>query len=154
MASPSRVTFQQGESTVDSTTQSVRNQSCSPCPQKSPKGVIGGKSGGTCSSFRFFCCFYEARLYLHACVLFQSTLQLICVCVCVSFLELHPQHMEGPRLRVQLELQPPASTTATATQDPSQICDLHHSSWQRRILHSLSKARDRTLNLMVPSRIR
>ena len=32
-----------------------------------------------------------------------------------------------------LELQPPAYTTATAPQDPSLMCDLHHSSWQRRI---------------------
>jgi len=31
---------------------------------------------------------------------------------------------------------------------------LHHSPWQRRILNPLSKARDRTHNLMVPSRIR
>ena len=33
-------------------------------------------------------------------------------------------------------------------------CDLHHSSRQRRILNLLSKGRDRTRNLMVPSRIR
>ena len=31
--------------------------------------------------------------------------------------------MEVPRLRVELELQVPATTTAT--QDPSQICNLH-----------------------------
>ena len=30
---------------------------------------------------------------------------------------------------------------------------LHHSSWQRRILNPLSKGRERTRNLMVPSRI-
>ena len=38
--------------------------------------------------------------------------------------------MEGPRLGVELELQMPAYTTATARQDPSHICDLNHSSWQ------------------------
>ena len=43
---------------------------------------------------------------------------------------------------------------ATATQDPSRVCDLHNSSQQRRILNPLSKGRDRTRNLMVPSRIR
>ena len=32
--------------------------------------------------------------------------------------------------------------TATATPDPSLVCDLHHSSWKHRILSSLSKARD------------
>ena len=38
--------------------------------------------------------------------------------------------------------------------DPSQVCNLHQSSWQHVILHPLSEARDRTHNLMVPSRIR
>ena len=61
--------------------------------------------------------------------------------------------MEGPGLGVESELQLPAYTTATATPDPSHICDLHHSSQQRRILNLLSEARDRTHNLMVPSRI-
>ena len=37
--------------------------------------------------------------------------------------------------------------------DRCHICDLHHSSQQRRILNLLSKARDRTYNLMVPSPI-
>ena len=36
--------------------------------------------------------------------------------------------MEVPRLGVELELQPPAYTTATATQDPSHAWDQHHSS--------------------------
>ena len=42
---------------------------------------------------------------------------------------------------------------ATATLDPRHVCDIHHSSWQCRILNPLSKARDQTHNLMVPSRI-
>ena len=58
--------------------------------------------------------------------------------------------MEVPRLGVELELQLPAYTTAT---DPSRVCDLHHSSWQRWILNPLSEARDWTHHLMVPSRI-
>ena len=64
-----------------------------------------------------------------------------------------PRRMEVPRLGVQLKLQPLAYTRATAMPDPSRVCDLHHSSQQRRILNILSKARDRTGNLMVPSRI-
>ena len=47
------------------------------------------------------------------------------------FSEPHPRHMEGPRLGVQLELQLPAYITATATPDPSRVCNLHNSSWQR-----------------------
>ena len=65
-----------------------------------------------------------------------------------------PRHMEAPRLEVESELKPLAYTTATATWDPSHVCDLHHSSRQRRIPNPLSEARDRTCNLMVPGRIR
>ena len=61
------------------------------------------------------------------------------------------QHMEVPRLGVESELQLPAYTIATATRDPSCVCDLHHSSWQCWILNPLSEARDQTCNLMVPS---
>ena len=56
--------------------------------------------------------------------------------------------MEVPRLGVESELQPPACTTATATLDPSHVCDLHHSSWQHWILHPLIKARDQIRILM------
>ena len=34
--------------------------------------------------------------------------------------------------------------TATATPDPSHICDLHHGSWKYQILNLLNKARDQT----------
>ena len=61
--------------------------------------------------------------------------------------------MEVPRLGVESELYPLAYATATATQDPSHICGLHHSSQQRGILIPLSKARDRTYNLMVSSQV-
>ena len=47
------------------------------------------------------------------------------------FLGPHPWHMEVPRPGVKSELQLPAYPTATATQDPSCICDLHGGSWQR-----------------------
>ena len=45
------------------------------------------------------------------------------------------QHMEIPRLGIELNLQLPTYTTATATQDPSHICDLCHSSQQCWILN-------------------
>ena len=47
-----------------------------------------------------------------------------------------------------------AYTRATATQDTSRICDLHHSSWQSRILNPMNEARDQTCNFTVPSQIR
>ena len=58
------------------------------------------------------------------------------------FLGLRPQPMEVPRLGVELELQLPAYVTATAIQDLSPICDLHHSSPQPQIPNPLSEARD------------
>ena len=52
--------------------------------------------------------------------------------------------MEVPRLGVELELQLPAYTTATATRILSRVCDLHHSSQQHWIPDPLIKARDQT----------
>ena len=61
--------------------------------------------------------------------------------------------MEVPRLGVESELQLPAYTTATATQDPNCICNLQHSSRQRRIPDPLSKARDQTQVLVDTSQV-
>ena len=70
-----------------------------------------------------------------------------------AFLRPHSQPTEVPRLGVESELQLPASTRATATSDPSRVCDLRHSSRQRWILSPLSEAGDLTRNLMAPSQI-
>ena len=67
------------------------------------------------------------------------------------FLGPHPWHMEVPRLGVERELQLPAYARATATPEPSHICDLQHSSWQRQVLYPLSEVRDRTCHLTIPS---
>ena len=56
--------------------------------------------------------------------------------------------MEIPRLRAESELQLPAYTTATATWDPSCVCDLQRSSQQCWLLNPLSEARDGTHILM------
>ena len=50
------------------------------------------------------------------------------------FLGLHPRHIEVPRIGAKLELQLPAYTTATATQDLSRVFNLHYSSQQYWIL--------------------
>ena len=81
----------------------------------------------------------------------NQVLQMTVFIVC--FLGLHPRHMEVPRLGIQLELQLPTYTTATATSDLSHVCDLHRSSQELQILNPLSEARDQTCNLMVPSQI-
>ena len=66
---------------------------------------------------------------------------LIYICMYV-FLGPHMQHVEVPRLGFESELQLPAYTMATATLDPSCICDLHHSSGHRRVINPLSEAKD------------
>ena len=54
----------------------------------------------------------------------------------------------GPQLHLWV------SATATATQGPSHICDLHHSSGQCQILYPLREARDPTRVLMDASGVR
>ena len=62
--------------------------------------------------------------------------------------------MEIPRLGMESELQLPAYTIATATRDPSSICDLHHDSQQGWIADPVSKARDQTYTLLDTRQIR
>ena len=66
----------------------------------------------------------------------------------ISFLQPHLQYMKVPRLGVKLELQLPAYTIVTATQDPSHICSLCCSLWKHQILNPLNEARDQTSLLM------
>ena len=63
------------------------------------------------------------------------------------FLGPHPWHMDVPKLYLL------ACATATATPHPSHVFNLHHHSWQQRLLNPLSKARDRTCILMDTSQI-
>ena len=63
------------------------------------------------------------------------------------------QHMEVPRLGGESELQLLAYATATATQDLSYVCDLHHSSWQCWILNPLKEARDQICILIDTSQV-
>ena len=50
--------------------------------------------------------------------------------------------MEVTKRGLELELQLSAYATATAMQDVSHVCDLHHSSQQHQIFNSMSGARD------------
>ena len=61
---------------------------------------------------------------------------------CICDLHHTMQYIVVPRLGVKSELKLPVYTTATATQDPSCIYSLHHSTWQCWILNPLSEARD------------
>ena len=104
------------------------------CPSSLSEWVVllSGKGLGSFFSFSFFFFFF----FWH-------------------FLLLHLQHGEVPRLGVQSDLQLPAyaTATATATQDLSHVCNLHHSSRQCQIPNPQSKARDGTHILMDTSRV-
>ena len=69
-----------------------------------------------------------------------------------------PEAYGGSQARGRIQLSLPAHATATATPDPSHICDPYHSSWrcsqQCQILNPLSGARDRNCILMDTSQIR
>ena len=65
----------------------------------------------------------------------------------------HLWHLDIPRLGVKSELWLQANTTATAVQDPSLICDLHHSSQQHQIPDPLGEAKHRTCFFMDTSQI-
>ena len=58
-----------------------------------------------------------------------------------------------PRLGVEVELQLPAYTTATAMRDVSHVCDPHHSSLQCQILNPLDEVKDQIHNVMDPSQV-
>ena len=72
---------------------------------------------------------------------------IIFVCFCFFF-RAHPWHMEVPKLGVELELHLLGYTTATATWDPSSICNLHFSSQQHWVFNPLIQDRDWTCILM------
>ena len=58
------------------------------------------------------------------------------------FLWSHQQHMGVPRLGVELELQPPTYTRATATRELSHICEPHTAHNNAGSFKPLSEARD------------
>ena len=65
------------------------------------------------------------------------------------FLGLNPHHIDVSTLAAKSEPHPPAHLTATATADPSHICNLHHS----QIFNPLNEARDGTRILVDTSRV-
>jgi len=69
------------------------------------------------------------------------------------FSQPHLWHLDVPRLEVQSEMQLPVYTTATATPDPSCICEQCCSSQQFRILNPRSRATGRTHILIDPSQV-
>ena len=89
----------------------------------------------------------ELQTHLTYVILLLSILVLLFFFV---FLGLHLGHMDG---RSQARGWIRAVATATATPDPSRICDLHRSSQQHCILNPLSKARNPICILMDASQI-
>ena len=69
------------------------------------------------------------------------------------FLGLHLAAYGGSQARGPIGTVAAGLARATATRDRNRVFDLHHSSWQCRILNPMSKAGDWTHNHMVPSQI-
>ena len=70
------------------------------------------------------------------------------------FFVLELWHMEFLSLGIQSELKLPAHTTASATPDPSHVCNEHCSSQHHWIFNPLSEAMDQTHIFMDTSRVR
>ena len=89
----------------------------------------------------------------------HHVLCMVIVCVHKGYLFIYslftaaPAAHGSPWARGLLTLQPQTYVTTTATPDPSCICDLHCSLWQRQILNPPSEARDPTHILMDTSRV-
>ena len=96
------------------------------------EGIFSLTKGKSCLKNQPLCPFFSLPS-LH-------TLVFVCLSFSFCFLGPHLWHMEVLRLGVELELQLLVYTTATATPDPSLVCDLHHSSRQCPILNPLSRA--------------
>ena len=86
----------------------------------------------------FFLC-YLLGILLFAFYIWVSD-PLFCCFLFFICLGPHPWHMEVTRLEVKSGLQLLACTTATATQDPSHVCNLHYSSRKCWILNPLNVA--------------
>ena len=83
------------------------------------------------NQFQFYLCFITEHIQFY-----QTIILFILIFIYLfRFLGPHPRYMEVPRLGVKSELQLPAYATAMETQDPSRVCDLHHSSEQHQILN-------------------
>ena len=70
------------------------------------------------------------------------------IIIIIGLFRATPQHSEVPRQGVELELQLPVYTSATATPVPSHVYYLHYSSWQCQMLNPPSKAGDWTCVLI------
>ena len=92
-------------------------------------------------SYRFVCNMESEAIEL--CIFCSiKPIYLVLCFLFVCFLELHPQHMEVPRLGVKSQ-----------ARYLSCICNLHHSSQQHQNFNPLSEARDQTCILMGTSQI-
>jgi len=117
------------------------SQSCVHTPFSRAKCLLGNT---LCPRGKFFFFFF---VFCH----FLLLLLFVVVVVAISWAA--PAAYGGSQARGWIGAVAPAYARATAMRDPSRVCNLHHSSRQRQILNPLSKGRDRTQNLMVPSRI-
>ena len=71
-------------------------------------------------AFAFSCTYFHIKAKL-----FFAPLFIYILIYLFSFLRPHPQHMELPQARSGIGATAAGDTTATITQDPRHVCDLH-----------------------------
>ena len=101
----------------------------------------------------FSCCLIIPLLLSSLCPFPYNFLIFFCVCVCLLFLWATPAAYGDSQARGLIGAVAASLRQSHSNADPSRVCNLHHSSRPRQI-NPLSKGRDQTRNLMVPSRIR
>ena len=109
------------------------------------RGSLSNRAQGSLSRRRgllVFMVFWQVVLLTQTAQEKNLWLELFFVFVFVFLLGPYLWLMEVPGLGLESELLLPVYTTATAMQDPSHVCNLHHSSRQCGILNPLSEARD------------
>ena len=94
---------------------------------------------------KVLCCSFKLAL---------PSLQWLRFCFSNYFRYASPTAYGSSQARGRIRATPAGLPTATATQDLSCVCNLHHSSRRCLILNPLSEAGDQTCNLMVISQIR
>ena len=81
------------------------------------------------------CVVLSQTLFYNPRIVHMSLAFLIYLFICLlSFFSTTPMAYGGSQVRGLIGAIPASLTTATATRDPSRICNLHHSSWQRQML--------------------
>ena len=126
------------------------NAPMSPCPRQTFTKIyfLDEKSQWICLFWTFHVNGIRDHMVLCICILSFTMMLFYLFFWGGVFLGPHPLAHGGSQARGRIGAVAAHLHHSRETRDPSHVCNLHHSSWQRWILNSLSKARGRTCILM------